>query len=95
MQEIDVTPRLLVEFSTEYGRVPLVDLGETPKCIPFTHHVLAAWVSAFQHGDNNLYHVFTGWLCGRGQFVHPDVKGELILCALADALREVVDVPSK
>lgn len=91
MQEVDVTPQLLIEFSTEYAKVPIVELDKMPVGIPFTHHVLACWLLAIQRDDDNsIYQVFTGWLCGRGHFLHPDVPGKVIMLALADALSEVV-----
>jgi len=92
MQEIDVTPQLLIEFSTEYAKVPIVGVGGDLKGIPFTHQVLACWISNIQaRQDNLMYQVFTGWLCGRGQFIHPDTPSGVIMEALAAALRPIVE----
>lgn len=92
MQEVDITPQLLIQFSTEYGRVPIVELGGDMQGIPFSHQVLACWISQLKHSkDNSLYTVFTGWLCGQGKFISPDTRSDVITTALADALRPIVE----
>lgn len=91
MQEVEITTQLLVQFSTEYSRVPIVDLGGNMQGIPFTHQVLACWVSNLKENkDNSLYSIFTGWLCGHGKFIRPDTTSGEVMTALADSLRPIV-----
>ncbi len=95
MQEVDVTQALLVQFSTEYGRVPIVEMNDAAanlKGIPFSHHILYYWISELANtGNNNMYQVFTAWLCGKDKFVHPDVKGSDIIKVLAETMQPIVE----
>jgi len=92
MQQVEITPQLLIQFSTEYCHVPIVELGGNMQGVPFTHQVLACWVSNLKESkDNTLYSIFTGWLCGRGNFLRPDTTSGEIMTALANALRPVVE----
>ncbi len=95
MQEVDVTPQLLVQFSTEYAKVPCVNMADTNgylRGIPFTHHILYYWIAGLSgpEKDNSMYQQFTAWLCGRGEFLHPDAKGDSVPMALAKAMAEIV-----
>lgn len=97
MQEVDVTPQLLIQFSTEYARVPCVNLNDENgflKGIPFTHHILYHWISELaQNNNNDMYHVFTAWLCGKDKFLHPDKSLQEVTQALANAMSEVIGEP--
>ena len=97
MRQVDVTPQLLVQFSTEYARVPCVNMTDANgflKGIPFSHHILYFWISEIaNHKNNAMYDVFTAWLCGRNEFLHPDTAPNAVAIALANAMSKVVGEP--
>ncbi len=95
MQEVDCTPQLLVQFSTEFAKVPCVNMQDDNgrlNGIPFTHHVLYYWIAGLSGPakDNSMYEKFTAWLCGRGEFLHPDASNESVPASLAKAMADVV-----
>lgn len=92
MKQVDITTQLLIRFSTEYAKMPNVDTGAAAIGIPFTHQVLACWITALaKHQDNTMYLAFTGWLCGRNEFLDPDTTSMRISETLAACLKPLME----
>ena len=96
MQQITIDRRCLLDFSTEYGRLPDVTVGN-PLNVPGTHMVAVAWLSQYlangsKDAANELAVAFTGWLCGRGEFVLAEESEKEFVTALVALVAEVVDV---
>ena len=95
MQQVSVDRRHLLDFSTEYGRLPDMTMGN-PLKVTGTHILLVAWLSAYlNHNDkvtNELSIAFTGWLCGRNEFILAEESEQDFVKALVALVAEVVDV---
>ena len=95
MQEITVDRRHLLDFSTEYGRLPDMTMGN-PLKVKGTHILAVAWLAAYLHHNdkvsNELAIAFTGWLCGRNEFIIAETSEQDFVKALVALVAEVVDV---
>ena len=95
MQQITVDRRHLLDFSTEYGRLPDMTMGN-PSKVPGTHILAVAWLSSYlNHNDkvtNELSIAFTGWLCGRNEFILAEESEQEFVTALVALVAEVVNV---
>ncbi len=93
MQEVDITPQLLKQFSDEFCRVPNVHI-EGGNGIPFTLLVLTSWLTELvETGNSGMFTTFQAWLCGRNEFLHPDTEwsGEAMAKILADTLKDAME----
>lgn len=96
MQQITIDRRHLLDFSTEYGRLPDVTIGN-PLKVPGTHILAVAWLTNYLDDSghkvaNELAIAFNGWLCGRGEFVLKDESEKEFVKALVALVAEVVNV---
>jgi len=86
MQQVDLTPRLLLDFSEQFIRVPnvLIQGGEG---IPFHVKVLSAWFQEISTSDDAVYFgLFQAWLCGRDQFVIPELTKKEYITLVAQTV---------
>jgi hypothetical protein len=87
MQEVDLTPKLLLDFSLDFIKVPNVTIngGEG---VPFHCHILAAWFQELTSADSsNYFAMFQSYLCGRGQFVMPELSKDEFVKLLATTVQ--------
>lgn len=69
MQEVDLTPKLLLEFSLDFIKVPNVVINGGDG-VPFHCLILATWFQELTNGDARSYlGLFQAYLCGRGKFI--------------------------
>ena len=87
MQEIDLNAKVLLEFSHDYCRVPNINI-EGGEGIPFDCLVLAAWFSDMHYKNKHsiFFSAFQAYLCGRGEFVLPELTNDEFMTLLAEAL---------
>lgn len=92
MQQIDITRRLLLTFAEEYLRVPDVTIGN-PYQVKAPYSLLVAWFSVLVNSDDTdvLGIAFTGWLCGRNEFVLMDEAQKEFAVVLVALCGEVID----
>lgn len=73
MQEVELTDRLLKDFSLNFAKVPNVKLDGL-EFLPFDVRILAAWVTELQHtGTSSYFEIFQAYLCGRELFLEEDI----------------------
>jgi len=69
MQEVELTDRLLKDFSLNFAKVPNVNLDGL-EFLPFDVRILAAWVTELtSKGNSSYFEVFQAYLCGRELFL--------------------------
>ena len=95
MQEITINRRHLLDFSTEYGRLPDVNI-DNPFKVVGTHILLVAWLAAYLTDNNRisaeLAVAFTGWLCGRNEFILAEDSEKDFVNVLVALVAEVINV---
>lgn len=95
MQQITIDRRRLLDFSTEYALLPDITVGN-PLKVPGTHILAVAWLSSYLNNNdkvaNELSIAFTGWLCGRGEFIVAEESEKDFVTTLVALVAEVVDV---
>lgn len=95
MQEITIDRRHLLDFSTEYGRLPDVDI-DNPFKVAGTHILLIAWLAAYLNENKRitteLSVAFTGWLCGRNEFILAEDSEKEFVRVLVSLVAEVINV---
>lgn len=88
MQEVDLTPSLLKDFSKCYARVPnvIIQGGEG---VPFDVLILAAWFQELHEGAENsrYFGLFQAWLAGTDRFVMPDLSQKEFMKLLAEIVQ--------
>lgn len=91
MQEVDLTPSLLLEFSADFNKVPNVQIngGEG---VPFDVLILAAWFQELHETQESKYYgMFQAWLCGTDRFVLPEMSFNEFLKLLATTVQTKLD----
>ena len=94
MQQIDPTRQLLLAFAEEYLRVPDVVIGN-PHKVKAPYSLLLAWLAILAGPPTErdvLGIAFTGWLCGRDQFILHDECEQEFADILVGLCNEVTDV---
>lgn len=97
MQEVELTPQLLKEFSLDFAKVPNVNLDGL-EFLPFDVRILAAWVTEMQNtGTSSYFEIFQAYLCGKEQFLEEDLHltGEEFAQMLGLIVREAIEKSGK
>ena len=96
MQEVELTPRLLKDFSLNFAKVPTVNLAGL-EFIPFDVRIIAAWVTELQNtGQSSYFEIFQAYLCGRGLFLEEtEITHEEFAQMLGLIVREAIEKTGK
>lgn len=91
MQEVELTPKLLLEFSLAYAKIPTVTFSGGDG-MPFEVLPLCAWFQEMQDTEckgahNGYMAIFQAYLAGREIFVLPDLGGQEFLTFLATTIK--------
>lgn len=96
MQEVELTPQLLKNFSSDFAKVPNVCLDGL-EFLPFDVRILAAWVTEMQNtGTSSYFEIFQAYLCGREQFLEEmQITHEEFAQMLGLIVREAIEKSGK
>lgn len=94
MQQVSITKALLKRFSTEYIRLPDVNI-ENPVNVRGEYILIVAWMSAMSHDPHGmstrtLSAAFSGWLLGQDMFVLMDEEQETFEKAFMELFKEAL-----